>query len=193
MKMRNIILASTSPRRKEILAKTKLPFLAVPSNYEEDMTLKFLPVELAKYLSYGKASSLAKDYKDAVIIGADTFVVFQNKLLGKPKSEKEAIEMLKMLRGKENDLITGVTIIDALNKKEKSFHEISKVFMKDISDEMINAYVKTGEPLQMAGAYSIQELGAIFIEKIEGDFFNAMGLPLSRLVEELKEFEVNVL
>jgi septum formation protein len=173
MKMRNIILASTSPRRKEILAKTKLPFLAVPSNYEEDMTLKFLPVELAKYLSYGKASSLAKDYKDAVIIGADTFVVFQNKLLGKPKSEKEAIEMLKMLRGKENDLITGVTIIDALNKKEKSFHEISKVFMKDISDEMINAYVKTGEPLQMAGAYSIQELGAIFIEKIEGGYRNA--------------------
>jgi septum formation protein len=191
--MRNIILASTSPRRKEILAKTKLPFVAVPSNYEEDMTLQMSPIDLAKYLSAGKALSLINDHKDAIIIGADTFVVFQNKLLGKPKNEEQAREMLQMLRGNENDLITGVTIIDTLNNKEKSFHEISKVFMKDISDEIITAYIKTGEPLHMAGAYSIQEIGAIFIDKIEGDFFNAMGLPLARLAEELKGFGVNIL
>ncbi len=191
--MRQIILASTSPRRKEILAKTKLPFIVAPSNYEEDMTLKFSPIELAKYLSAGKARSLINDYKDAIIIGADTFVVFQNKLLGKPKNEQEAREMLQMLKGKENDLITGVTIIDTLNNKEKSFHEISKIFMKDIPDEIITAYIKTGEPLQMAGAYSIQEIGAIFIDRIEGDFFNAMGLPLARLAEELKDFGVSVL
>lgn len=191
--MRNIILASTSPRRKEIFAKTRLPFVVVPSNYEEDMTIEMLPVELAKYLSAGKARSLVNNYKDAIIIGADTFVVFKNKLLGKPKNEDQAREMLQMLRGNENDLITGVTIIDTKNNKEKSFHEVSKVFMKDISDEIITAYIKTGEPLHMAGAYSIQEIGAIFIDKIEGDFFNAMGLPLARLAEELKEFDVSVL
>jgi septum formation protein len=191
--MRNIILASTSPRRKEILAKTKLPFIVVPSKYEEDMTLQMPPIELAKHLSLGKAKSVANDYKDAIIIGADTFVVFKNKLLGKPKNDQQAREMLQMLRGNENDLITGVTIIDTLNNKEKSFHEISRVFMKDISDEMIDSYIKTGEPLHMAGAYSIQEIGAIFIDRIEGDFFNAMGLPLARLAEELKGFGVNVL
>jgi septum formation protein len=101
--------------------------------------------------------------------------------------------MLNMLNGKENDIITGVTIIDTSNNNIVSFHEKTKVFMKKLSPETIESYIKTGEPLERAGGYSLQELGAILIEKIDGDFFNAMGLPLGRLAEELKNFGITIL
>lgn len=192
--MKKIILASSSPRRKEILSKLQLPFEVQVGDYEEDMTLPFPPVELAKFLSNGKAESVSKNNSDAIIIAADTFIVHENKVLGKPKTESGAFEMLKMLSGKENDIVTGVTIIDASTNKKISFHEITKVFMREISDEEINAYIKTGEPMDKAGSYALQGLGAIFINRIEGDFFNAMGLPLYRLAEELqKSFGVKVL
>ncbi len=191
--MRKIILASSSPRRKEIFAKLRLPFEIQHSDYEEDMTLPMSPIELAKFLSLGKAESVAAKNPDAIIIAADTFVVFENKFIGKPKSENEAKEMLKMLSGKENDIVTGVTIIDSQNKKQISFHDISKVFIQELSDEIIDSYIKTGDPMDKAGAYAIQEIGAVLIEKIEGDFFNIMGLPLRRLAQELENFGIKVL
>jgi septum formation protein len=191
--MKKIILASSSPRRKEFFSKLRLPFEIHHSDYEEDMTLDMPPVELAKFLSLGKAESVAVKNSDAIIIAADTFVVFENKFLGKPKSETEAKEMLKMLSGKENDIVTGVTIIDPQTKIQVSFHDTTKVFIQELSDEIIDNYIKTGEPMDKAGAYAIQELGAILIERIEGDMFNAMGLPLRRLVKELEKFGVKVL
>lgn len=186
-------MASSSPRRKEIFSKIRMPFKVVESDYEEDMSLSMLPVELAKYLSGGKARSVARTHPEAIIIAADTFVVYDNRVLGKPKTEERALEMLRMLSGKENDIITGVTILDSSNGREYSFHEITKVFMKKISKDTIAAYIKTGEPLDKAGSYAIQELGAILIDRIEGDFFNAMGLPLARLALELQKFGIKIL
>lgn len=191
--MKKIILASTSPRRKEILSKLKLPFDVQDSDYEEDMTLEMLPEKLAEFLSLGKAEAVAIKNKNAVIIAADTFVVFENKLLGKPKNVEHAKEMLEMLSGKENQVITGVTIIDTDTGKTSSFHSITKVYFDEISSEIIDAYVNTGEPLDKAGAYAMQEIGALLINRIEGDFFNAMGLPLKRLVKELKDFDITVI
>lgn len=189
--MKRIILASTSPRRKEIFSKTKLPFELQESNYKEDMTLPMPPVELAEHFSLNKAKAVADKNKDAVVIAADTIVVFNNKPLGKPKTEKEARDMLMMLSGKENQIITAVTIIE--NNRSVSFHEMVKVFMEEMSLESIDKYILTGEPMDKAGAYALQEIGAIFIKKIDGDFYTAMGLPLKRLIYELKDFEVDVL
>ena len=151
------------------------------------------PAELAMFLSAEKARSVADKYPEALIIGADTFIVYGDHVLGKPKTEQRAREMLRVLSGKENAIISGVTILDSASGKKHSFHETTRVFMKDLSDETISAYIKTGEPLDKAGSYALQELGAILIDRIEGDFFNAMGLPLSRLVEELKQFNIRVL
>jgi septum formation protein len=189
--MKRIILASASPRRKEILSKTKLPFEVQESNYEEDMSLDMSPTKLAEHLSFGKAKAVADKNKDAVIIAADTFIVYEDKLLGKPKTKEKAKEMLMMLNGKQHEIITGVTIIE--NEHSFSFHEIVKVFMEDMSEEDIDKYIATGEPLDKAGAYAMQLLGAIFIKKIEGEFYTAMGLPFKRLVSELKKFGINVL
>jgi len=189
--MKRIILASTSPRRKEIFSKIKLPFEIQESNYKEDMSLEMPPAELVEHLSFNKAKAVADKNKDAIIIAADTIVVFNNKPLGKPKTEKEAKEMLMMLSGKENQIITAVTIIE--NNRSVSFHETVKVFMEEMSLESIDKYILTGEPMDKAGAYALQEIGAIFIKKIDGDFYTAMGLPLKRLIYELKDFGVDVL
>lgn len=191
--MKKIILASTSPRRKELFAKLRIPFEIQASDYEEDMTIPMSPVELVEYLSLGKAQSAALKNPNAIIIAADTFVVFENKFLGKPKSESDAKEMLRMLSGKENDVVTGVTIIDTETGKQISFHDTSKVFIQELSDEIIDNYIKTGDPMDKAGAYAIQEIGSILIERIEGDFFNIMGLPLRRLAQELENFGIKVL
>lgn len=193
MFMKAIVLASSSPRRKEILSKLRLPFTVAVSDYEEDMTLPMPPVELAKYLSAGKARAVAKNHPEAIIIAADTFIVYDNHILGKPKTEERAREMLRMLSGQENDILTGVTILDSSDNHEYSFSEITRIFMKEIPEDTINAYIKTGEPLDKAGAYALQELGAILVDRIEGDFFNAMGLPLARLALELQKFGIQVL
>lgn len=190
--MKKIILASSSPRRKEIFEKLKLQFDIQESSYEENMSLDMPAEKLAEHLSLGKARAVAEKNQNAIIIAADTFVAFQNHRLGKPKTSERAIEMLEMLSGKQHEIITGVTIIDSDNKKCTSFHESTKIFMEKLTPEIINAYIQTGEPLDKAGGYALQEIGALLIEKIEGDFFNAMGLPLRRLVKELKTFGVEV-
>src|SRR3989338_5588177 len=189
---RKIILASTSPRRKEILAKTGLVFEIQASDYHEDMTLKMSPEKLVEYLSKGKAEAVALKNSNAIVIAADTFVAYKNKKLGKPKDKREAKKMLTMLSCKQNNIISGVTIIDTHSGKSLSFHEITKVFMKKMSADEIENYIATGEPLDKAGAYALQERGSIFIKKIDGDFFNAMGLPLNKLVEKLKMFSVEL-
>lgn len=186
-----IILASTSPRRKELLSKTGLIFETKESGYKEEMDLPMTPEELVEYISFNKASPVAEKNKDAIVIAADTFIVFKGKCLGKPKDEDDARNMLKSLSGKEHQIITGVTIIK--DKKKVSFNSKADVYMKNLSLETIDNYIKTGEPMDKAGAYAIQERGAVLIERIDGDFFGAVGLPIGRLSEELKSFGVNVL
>jgi septum formation protein len=189
--MKRIVLASSSPRRKEILSKAGLVFDIQESSYEEDMTLPLSPRELAEHLSLGKAKSVSDKTSNAIVIAADTFVVYNNQCLGKPKTEDKAREMLNMLSGQEHEIITGVSIIDTKDNRTVSFHQSTKVFMKPLSPEIIEAYIKTGEPLDKAGGYALQEIGAVLIEKIEGDFFNAMGLPIGKVIEELRDFDVS--
>ncbi len=192
-KMKTIILASASPRRKEILEITGLKFKVDESDYEENMDISLQPCELAKRHSIGKAKAVAARYRNALIISADTIVVLKNRVLGKPCNRKEAKGMLKALSGKTHTVITGYTILDTDSGKETTKSIESKVFFKRLTDDEINTYIKSGEPLDKAGAYGVQGLGALIVKKIEGDFFNVMGLPLSALAESLKKFGIRVL
>lgn len=190
---KKIILASTSPRRKELFEKLRLPFTIEASDYEEDMTLKMRPLNLARTLSRGKALAVAKKHKEGVVIGADTFVIFHNHLLGKPNSKVEAKQMLKKISGKRVDVLTGLALIDISSGKKISTTDITKVFIRRLSEQEIDNYIASGEPMDKAGAFAIQGLGAVIIRKIEGDFLGSMGLPLYILAKELKKMGVNVL
>lgn len=190
--MRKIILASTSKHRKELLIKAGLVFEVVPCNYEEDMTLDMMPSELAKHLSYEKAKSVASNFKDAIIISADTFVSFQDKVIGKPHTVERAQQTLRTLSGQTHSVFTGFTIIDTKEDKVVSNVVETRVTFKEVSDETINNYIKTGNPLKYAGSYTLNDIMEDFIEKIEGDQLNIIGLPVESVVETLKEFDVNI-
>ena len=190
---RKIILASASPRRREILGKTGLKFSVDAGDYKEDMDLALKPRQLARFLSSEKARAVAVKYASALVIAADTFIVFQGSLLGKPHTREEARRMLSLLNGRQHSVLTGFTVIDTLTGKKLSRSVETKVFFKKMTGQEIESYVKTGEPLDKAGAYAIQGLGAMIVKKIEGDYFNVMGLPLSSLTEALRKFGVCVL
>ena len=191
--IRDIILASASPRREEILGKTGLKFGVDKSDYEEDIDSRLKPHDLASSISRGKAARVARRHRNALIIAADTIVVLKGRLFGKPRNEDQAREMLKALSGKAHSVITGFTILDTATEKAISRSVESKVFFKRMTAEEIEGYIRSGEPLDKAGAYGIQGLGAVLIKRIEGDFFNVMGLPLYALAESLKKFGLNVL
>ena len=188
--MKTIILASSSPRRKEILEKTGLPFIIDPSNSDEDMTQNLEPKDLAKALSLAKAKDVAKRHKNAIVIGADSIITLNGKVLGKPHTEEREIEMLTELSGSIHSAITGYTIIDTDSGKIVSDAVETKIYFRKLTQDEIKNYVATGKPLDKAGAYAIQGKGALFVEKIEGDYYNIMGLPLSAVVEKLKEFKL---
>jgi len=190
---RKIILASASPRRREILDKTGLKFSVDAGEYEEDMELGLKPHRLARFLSAEKAKTIAVKYTNALVIAADTFIVFRGKLLGKPHTEEEARRMLVLLNGKSHSVITGFTILDTKTKKKLSRSVETKVYFKKMTEQEIESYVATGEPLDKAGAYAIQGIGAVIVRKIEGDYLNVVGLPLNSLIEALKKFGVAVL
>lgn len=191
--MKKIILASASPRRREILSLTGLKFRVDPGDYEEDMDSGQEPHKLAKSLSLEKARSVAGKHRDALIIAADTFIVFRGRLLGKPHTAAEARRMLRQLNGREHSVITGFTLMDTESGKKLSRSVETRVWFRKLGLQELEAYIKSKEPLDKAGAYAIQGLGAAIVKKIEGDFFNVVGLPLSALVEGLKKFGVFVL
>ena len=186
--MKKIILASASPRRRDLLEQGGIPFTVIPSQAEENITTTN-PVLAVEELSYLKCSDVyEKSVEDVVVIGADTVVVSDGKILGKPSSKEEAIEMLQGLQGRAHEVYTGVTIMTREGKEntKKTFHEKTKVVFYPMSDEEIRSYVNTKEPMDKAGAYGIQGKSAIFIKEINGDYNNVVGLPLARLYQELK-------
>ena len=191
--MKKIILASQSPRRKQLLEQIGLKFEIEPSNYEEDMTLEMTPEKLVEHLSLGKAKDVAGRHKDAIIISADTIVAMDGEVFGKPKTAERAKEMLEKFSGKAHTVLTGFTVIDGETGKQISKCVATKVYFKNLSEKEIDAYIATGEPLDKGGGYAIQGLAALFVEKIEGDYFNIVGLPILPLTEELKNFGVEVL
>lgn len=176
-----------------MLALTGLPFTVDPSSYEEVLATGASPRRLARRLSSQKAKAIAKKYRNALIIAADTFIVYRDNLMGKPLTETEAIRMLRLLNGRSHSVVTGFTIIDTVTGKSVSRSVETKVWFKKLTKKEMASYVRTGEPLDKAGAYAIQGLGSLIVEKIEGDYFNVIGLPLSSLAEALKKFGVHVL
>lgn len=187
-----IILASNSPRRKELLSQIGLEYDVIPSSFEEKAIHKEAS-DMVKHFAFNKAADVASSIKnDALVIGADT-IVYLDKVLGKPVDEEDAFRMLKSLSGKEHYVLTGLSVIHALTGSFVTEFESTKVRMKPLSDNEILNYIRTGEPMDKAGAYAIQGIGSLFIEGITGDYFNVVGLPLFRLGRILESFGVKLL
>ena len=191
--MKTIILASASPRRKELLEKINLRFEVDASDCEENIDPGLKPREIVRQLSIQKSKTVEARHKNSIIIAADTVGVMGDRILGKPHTKNEARKMLHEISGKSHLVITGFSIIDTTTDKIVTRTVDTRVFIKKLTREEIDAYVKTGEPLDKAGAYAIQGMGAVIVEKIEGDYYNVMGLPLNALTEALKKFGIYVL
>jgi len=189
LKDRNIILASRSPRRRYLLEQLGLSFTVMSAEMEENIPEGLDPVKAAIYLAEEKASHfsvLLKDTKN-IIITADTLVVIDGQILGKPNTPKEGLHMLQILSGQMHEVITGICLRDS--QKSRSFTASTHVWFKSLSDAEIVYYLENYKPFDKAGAYGIQEwIGYIGITRIEGSYFNVMGLPVQRLYEELMNF-----
>lgn len=183
----NIILASASPRRRELLKLICEDFKSVSPDVDETVPAQVEILERPQFLAVKKAMHVCGCLSEkSVVIGCDTGVFIDDEMLGKPKDEEDAFSMLKKLQGKEHLVVTGCCITDGTHKRE--FSVTSRVFFYPLSDEEIRDYISTGEPMDKAGAYGIQGKGSLLIEKIQGDYFNIVGLPLSALARELKAF-----
>lgn len=186
--MKRIILASASPRRKELLKELGIPFEIVESEFDETPREDLAPENLALFYAHEKAEDVAKKIGNGVVIGVDTIVVFDGKPIGKPSSKTDAKTILKKLSGNMHTVITAYSIIDTQSKMCISNVVKTKVWFRRLSNNKIDEYGATGEPMDKAGAYGIQGKGGEFVEKIEGDFNNVVGLPITALVHDLKKF-----
>ena len=190
---KKILLASKSPRRREILNLLRVPFTVVTIDGIDESYPENMPVgEVALYISKKKAEEYMKKINnDEFLITADTVVILGDKILGKPKDAEDAVEMLKMLSGKTHRVTTGVTL--ATKEKQESFTAESYVTFANLTEEEIRYYVENFNPLDKAGAYGIQEwIGAVAVEKIDGSFYNVMGLPVHRLYQAMKRFGLKI-
>ncbi|MDD4370830.1 MAG: Maf family protein [Anaerostipes sp.] len=183
--MKKIILASGSPRRREIFSQVGLEFQVKPSKVEEIITKK-KPEEVVMELSMEKARDIAQNEKNAIVVGADTIVSFQGNILGKPENEEEAAAMLSMLSGQTHQVYTGVTLVQ--QDKQESFFEKTDVTFYDLEPEEIKKYIDTKDCMDKAGAYGIQGCAAGFIQGICGDYYNVVGFPIAHFLQILKKF-----
>ena len=183
-----LILASASPRRSALLSQIGLTFEVFPSEIEEPLPNKNLsPEKVTQKLAKLKARAVAERYTEGIIIGADTLVLFKKELLGKPKNREDAKSMLSRLSGKTHRVITGVALIDVKKKTETAWSEVTKVCFRELCADEIDNYIKSGEAKDKAGAYGIQGRGAAFVKRIDGCYFNVVGLPLASFVEKLAD------
>ncbi len=191
---KKIILASSSPFRRQLLEKTGLPFDVIKPDYEENITISSSPEEIAKILSEGKAQSVAKiiDY-DAIVIGSDQIFVYDGKIEGKVENRYEAFNRLKMLSGNEHKLISGLSVIDTRMNIIKTIADTVKIFIRKLTDDEINKYLDTNEWKGVAGSYRIEGKGVSIIEKIEGDYYSVIGLPLFKLISILKDMNIPII
>lgn len=188
-----IILASKSPRRREILENTKVRFSIEESQIDEVIKLNELPKETVMRLAYEKALDVANRNRNSLVIGADTIVVINDTILGKPKDDIEAFSMLKLLSGKTHYVITGFALINLSLDKKIVDCQVSQVTFKELSEQCIKDYLQTKESLDKAGAYGIQGYGGLLVENIQGDYFNIVGLPISKISDCLKDhFDINL-
>ncbi|MBR5155330.1 MAG: septum formation inhibitor Maf [Clostridia bacterium] len=188
--MTRIILASNSPRRKQLLENLGLKFEILPDSTPEPMNDSIRPDEMVMNLAKFKGENILKQLnpkEEAIIIAADTVVAVNDRILGKPKTKEEAFEMLTLLSGKSHSVYTGVYIIENSSKKSANFYEKTEVYFKSLDINEIKDYINIGEPMDKAGSYGIQNFGSLFVEKIHGDYFNVVGLPVCHLGKVLKQ------
>lgn len=183
-----VILASQSPRRRELLQLIGIPHEVRPADIDESVLPEEAPVPHCERLARGKAQTLAQQHPDAVVIGSDTIVVIDDAILGKPADPADAVRMLARLSGREHTVYTAVAV--AYGEELRSGVEAVRVRFRTLSEEQIISYVATGEPMDKAGAYGIQGFGATIVERIDGDYFSVMGLPLGRMVALLREMGI---
>ena len=181
----NVILASQSPRRRELLGFFRFPFTVKVADIDETMDPSVSPVSEVARISHKKALAIPRGLED-VVIAADTIVVCQGRVLGKPRSREEATEMLTLLSGRDHQVMTGLTVLKG--DKVITHTEITDVQFRPLSEQEIEDYVNSKDPMDKAGAYGIQSEGCVLVEKIDGDFFAVMGLPVARLKRALKMF-----
>ena len=193
--MNTIILASSSPRREELLLKYNLNPIIVKFSIEEKISPDETVEQIAMALAFEKANQVAKEHGNGeIVIGADTIVACEGKILGKPRDKKEATDMLKLLSNREHEVVTGISIIKSNSNIKVMDYERTIVKFRKLTDDKIRNYVNTGECLDKAGSYGIQGIGGILVEKINGCYFNVVGLPLYKLDILLeKYFNINLL
>ena len=184
--MEALILASGSPRRKELMGLLPWAFEIKTEEVEEVISKSLSPEENVMALARQKAEAVSKEYPHQIVIGADTVVCLNGEIMGKPRDRQHAREMLAQLSGQTHQVYTGVAVLRAEDATLETFYIGTKVKMQVLSDEEIEAYLETKEPFDKAGAYGIQGYGARYIEKIEGDYYSVMGLPVHALYETLK-------
>ena len=192
--MRQIILASSSPRRRELLEKAGVHFQVIPSQEEEHIEKKE-PAQIVENLSWQKAASVAsKTGQDVIVIGSDTLVAYEGRVLGKPRDEEEAVETLKLLQGNTHQVYTGVTVIVRDKEEEitKTFSRRTDVTFYPVDEKEIRAYVATGDPMDKAGSYDIRGDFSVYIKEIYGDYNNVVGLPVSMLFWEMKQLGIDL-
>ena len=179
-----LILASKSPRRAEILRAAGWEFEMLAANIDETRHESEMAVDYVRRLAQSKAEAVAQRVQAGLVLGADTIVVVDNEILGQPRDEQEARRMLRLLSGKWHEVLTGVAVVNVADDHKMVDHQVTRVRFADISAEEIEWYLSTGETSDKAGAYAIQGYGAVFIEEVQGDYFNIVGLPI-RLVYKL--------
>ncbi len=193
-----IILASASPRRKELMQHLGVSFSVMAGDVDETIDTELPPYLICEQISLLKASAIASEVKqagkEAIVIGADTIVVADGSILTKPKDAADAKQILSALSGKWHSVFTGVTVMNTKNAKSETFYEETKVHFLPLSQSTIDAYIQTGEYQDKAGGYGIQGKGALLIDRIDGDYFNVVGLPISKLSQVLQnEFDISCL
>jgi septum formation protein len=190
---KKIILASASPRRQALLQQVGFQFETCASNIDEDSVIGPDPETVVTVLSREKAKAVARSFQDALIVGADTIVVLDGVILGKPKNRKDATRMLQLLSGREHVVYTGFTIHDRPSDKTVTAYEKTTVVFRPLALDEIEEYVQSGSPMDKAGAYGIQDdYGALFVERIEGCFYNVVGFPLTKFYRTLLKFQQEI-
>jgi septum formation protein len=192
-----LVLASSSPRRRELISLLGLPVRIVPSHADEHTPEEWSPAQIVEGLALRKASAVKNEMMSgigdsSIVVGSDTIVVLNGKVMGKPRDEQDAKDMLHRLSGNVHEVYTGVSCIRVSDSKTVTAHRVTKVKMRALTEGQISRYVATGEPMDKAGAYGIQEIGALLVESIEGCYFNVVGLPVSLLALQLEQFDVTV-
>lgn len=189
--MSRIILASSSPRRKALLKQIGLDFEVIPSTVSETWDRGTAPAAVAQALALRKAEDVARRISSGLVIGADTLVLLEGSILGKPASRQEAVQTLEALSGKPHDVITALAVIEVENRRVILGEENTRVYFREIPRDEIEAYVDTGEPMDKAGAYGIQGRGILFVRRIEGCYTNVVGLPIPKLAAILSGLKVS--